>query len=401
MRCYVGFSSKTDPSRKLSDFTGMLVGAEAGEKTLRVGSLGAGRWIAESDFLPYHESRQLAVSLLGFVNEHGYTDRHSRMVIDARVVDGKSNVTARIDPMKVALAFDESAVERAFPGRLGSAFAQSVKEFHTLQTVLGRADMAGYTVMEGSERGIDFGKSIKGFVRMKYVGGAGYERKGVHVLALMEQLAATVREGYLNPRAYTPVERSEFTRIVDEAYTIRQRCKDLSTFRSSYPGIVLMADLRETSVLGVYPRMREMLVSLMEGCTLTPIEEGEKVRLNYDPDRGMMQIQDSQVRVRRVSRVDFHRCEVSGGRIHRCQLFESTCAAALLDCCYVGGDSQLSEATLVDCYLDEGTEVTESILDGQLNAVKCQVERSVIRKGRISKSAKIKDSEVFGAVTNE
>lgn len=400
MRCFVGFSSKVDPSRKLSDFTGMLVGAEAGEKTLRVGSLGAGRWIVESGFLPYHESRQLAVTLLGFVNENGHTDRHSRMVVDARVVDGKYNVTSRVDPMKVALSFDESHVERAFPGRLGSAFAQSVKEFRTSQSVMGRADMAAYTVMEGGERGIDFGKSVKGFVRMKYIGGAGYERKSVHVLALMEQLAGTVREGYLSPRAYTPVERSEFTRIVDEAYTIRQRCKDLSTFRSSYPGIQLMSDLRETSVLGVYPRMREMLVSLMEGCTMEPIEGGEKVMLNYDPERGMMQVQDSQVRVRRVSMVDFHRCAVSGGRIHRCQLFESTCTAALLDCCYVG-TSELSEATLVDCYLDEGTEVTESILDGQLNAVMCQVERSVIRKGRISKGAKIKDSEVFGAVTNE
>ena len=402
MRCFVGFSSAADPSRKLCEYTGMGVGHTPGQATLRVSNLGGGRWVVESGFMGYHESRQLAVSILGFVNEHGHTDKHSRMVVDARVMSGRSNVTLKVDPMKVALSFDESLVEREFPGRLGSAFAQSVKEFRTPQSVMGGADMAGYTVMEGAERGIDFGKAVKGFVRMKYVGGAGYERKAVHVLSLMDQLASAVREGYASPREYSHAQKSEFARIVNEAYLVRQRCKDLSTFRSSYPGVRLMSDLRDTAVVGVYPRIREMLVSLMEGCTLSPIEGEERVSVNYDPERGMLQVQDAQVRVRKVSMVDFHRCEITEGRIHRCQLFESSCKGSLLDCCYVR-ETQVGDAILVNCYLDGGTAVTESVLDGGLSAVtrEAEVSRSVIRKGRIARGAKINGSQVFGAVTNE
>jgi hypothetical protein len=81
-------------------------------------------------------------------------------------------------------------------------------------------------------------------------------------------------------------------------------------------------------------------------------------------------------------------------------MFESTCKGSLLDCCYVK-ETEVSEATLVDCYLEEDSVIKESILDGKLNAVMCEVERSIIRKGRITRKAKITDSEVFGAVTNE
>ncbi len=397
LRSFVGFRCKEDPSRALSASVGLAVTKDdPTASSVRVFRNGGDRWIAETGFAHYHEARLHMIGLMRFVNESAYTDEHSRVTIDLKV-EGRTNVTYKVDPMKVALGFDEAAVSRDFPGRVGGAFAQSIREFRSSQTVQPRASISSYFLVEGGDRGIDFTKSsTAGYIRMKYVGGSGYERKAAAALSLVDDFASSVLEGFHSPGVYTEEEKAEFVRIVRGHSAVRGNCRDLGSFKSAYPFVRLTSDMLERSVGGMFGRFKEMLISVMEGCDVS-VTDGDKCEINYDTARGVIQLRNCNVRVRSVSAVDFVDCTVSGGRLHRCQVFESKCASALLSCCYVKGSS-VGRSTLVDCYLDEGTEVKESVLDGGLSAVLCEVRTSFIRGGRISKRASVVDTEVLEKV---
>lgn len=373
----------------------MPVGKDSGEGRVGLRRVSGTRWVAETHFTDYGLARVHAINLMRVARERGEPDRYSRLTIDACLLEGRNNVTSRIDLLKLALAFDENEVERQFPGRVGAGFTQSIKEFRTSSEVMRGADMSSFLVAEGSERGIDVTRLKDGYVRMKYVGGKGYESNATGALSIVEQFARALTLAYTEPRSYTPLEKREFARIVAESQTAAGRCRDYAAFKGSYPDLVLTSDLSEDAARGIFPRIREKLTALMDGCDVRPIEG--KGRINYDPERGMLQLQECAVKVRKASYIDLHRCNIEGGRMHRCQLFESTCRDSLLDCCYTL-ETEVSGSTLVDCYLDDHSVVTESVLDGMLTAVRCGVARSVIRNGRIERGADVTESEIFDRV---
>jgi hypothetical protein len=363
----------------------------------RLTKLGKERWKLSTGFMDYSHGRLSMINTMRWLAESSKTDSHCGMVLDFSAFDGKNNVTYRVDPMKTVLGFDDRlALE---------SFSETSHAPQSMRTAIDRLNMSqsspiyGCGISLGSEHGTDFTRVKDGYVRVKYIGGESYPQKLSEGLAIVESIAKCISEGYRSPGVYNESERSTFIRMVSESTSIKGSCADYQTFRQRYPEMRLRTNMSDNprELSAMFNRFKPLLISLLEGCEI----DGNEAEINYDSDRGMLQIKEAKLTVKSIERIDLLDCTIKGGRLHKCQLFECECKSSTLSCCYTK-ETSVKNCTAVDCYLDLFSEINESIIDGRITEIKCSVEKSAIRNGRIGKRAKIDAlTEIYENVTKE
>lgn len=362
---------------------------------IRLTKLGKQRWKVSTGFMDYSQARISFINSMRWLSESAKTDSHCGAIVDVSIFDDKNNVTYRSNPMKTVLGFDDSKAFESFTE--ATAIAQPLRSAIGKFELIGSASISSCPLSMGSELGVDFTKAKDGFVRVKYIVGEGYEKKLSEGLSIIESVSSCLVNGFKSPGGYSQEEKSNFNRFVNEANSVRASCADYPTFKQIYQGLDLSANLSNDpkEISAMFGRFKEQLISLLEGCDI----ENNEAEINYDSNRGILQIKDATIKVRSIQRLDILESKVIGGRLHKCQLFETECRSATLSCCYAS-QTKIRNCTAVDCFLDMDSEVNESILDGRITEIRCSVGKSAIRNGRIDKRASIDDlTEIYENVT--
>lgn len=347
--------------------------------------------------MKYPEAKLILAKTLKWIKENGSTNDHCSIHINLAFnleVLGAGFDMKLLDVGKFVLSFDEDEVYKMFPNRKDSVYAKSIKFVMPLNGMIhnspDKVNWKNYQFVNSKYYGVNFTKIPKGYIEFRYVGGKDYENEYQKILKMMNHFISSLYYTLEDP-TYTEEEVKELDKLLKLHGNVIKAFRSYDDFVILYPKIKISVDLKTAKeiIKMYYPNIRQRLFDLL---TKAGMKEGY---VNYDSDQGKIQVKDAKLdRCFLIKGIDLVDCDVRGN-IENCDIFSCN----IKDSSVI--DSNLFNATLVadskieSCYVSRNVILTECYVYGINTVFSGKMKGGIFRKGRITKHAGFKDTEVI------
>lgn len=349
--------------------------------------------------LPYTDARLVAIKMLRWIDENGYTNDRCGLHLNISFQSGtygKYFIT-HMNTLKFILEFKEAQVYKLFPQREDLVYAKSIKYILPKN---GLFYFDEYTVNKQQffypntkYYGVNFLKQENGYLEFRYLGGKDYQKRATDILYLMDQFVMQLHHVCANPDL-TELNRLELRRIMHDMGPIISLYKDHRNFKR-FKDIKFTFDLSEDG--GNRGETIDMYWDQIKNQVIKLIAEGgmTKGHINYDSDRSKVQVSGGIFKgahdlehyefveceiAGEVKYSDFYKCKLTGSDLDGCNLYQGT----IVDGSKVKSSWVHSSCKLTDCYVFGR--------DGVFNG---KMKGGIFREGKYSdKTAKFDGTEI-------
>ena len=346
--------------------------------------------------MPYRNARILAIKVLKWVRENGYTSErsgiHLNISFDKDYLEDK-NMISNMNTLKFILEFNEEQVYKMFPDRRGSVYARSIKWVMPKRESFffdeNNISINNYTFPSTKYFGINFEKKLKNYLEFRYLGGKGYENKQDAIFYLWDSFVWQVWRSCSSSR-FTEENKLELKRILNKNEKYVEALRDHKTISENFKDIHVLVDLQDVpQIVELYwPKIKEQIVALLaEGS----MQEG---LINYDSDIGKVQVKDGKfIAAFDLKGYDFVNCEINGV-IEQCDLFGCDVDASSLKRCNLFQGTNVKESKIESCYVHGSCTLTNSYVFGRDGIFKGKMVGGIFREGMTSGNYRFEDTEV-------
>jgi hypothetical protein len=344
--------------------------------------------------LPFVEAKIVLSKMLKWIRENGSTNDRSSIQVDISFDNKKlGNIAnmSKLDIGKFVLNFDEDKIYESFPDREDSVYAKSIKFILPLggmtQESPGKNVWKNYMFVNENYYGVDFTKIPEGYIKFRYIGGSGYEKKYSTVLETIEYFITSLYETLDNP-VYSKEDLTKLDEVLLKHKDIVQAYKTYEIFTKKFPDISIMIDLKTAKPLVemYYPKIRSRIFELL---TKADMKSG---LINYDSDSGRIQIKDADLkRCFEISGFDIFQCTIKGN-IKNCDIFDSEINDATIIESNLFGGTTCKDCKIENSYVSRNVNVDNSFIFGMNGVFSGDMEGGVFRQGRATKFANISNS---------
>ena len=398
------FDSDMNPTRVMNDLTKVLKRKVSndtpGGYNIKLSRDSDGKYILETAFSTYRDSRLLLINLFKWIERNGSTEKHHNMYIDIKFIDSEEGpfkgtlfnrgiTIEKIDKLKMVLDFNESKVYDIFPSRRYGFNSKSVGRFEIKQKFIPKEDSPVdpkfYSVPETSECGINFETLNKGFLRLQYVGGKDYNKKPQEILDIISEFCVSAWNCTFNT-GYTKENILAFETIVKKNEKIRESYRDFLLFKKNFPSINFTVDLLENpkTLDTFYQTIRDRIFDL-----LSNIEFKGEMELNYDTTLRKLQIRGAKLKCNNLSDIEFVSCEIEFGNLTNCDLYDSTLVDAVIKECNLFLDTNANRCKLINSFCNRTTTITNCEFEGFNGVLNGKMEGGIFRNGAVGVHAEI------------
>lgn len=395
------------------------------KKKIKVGEMyhsetqiGDNTWKIEPDFsggirmvelitepMPYHEAMACMFKVLTWIRQFGWTDEkcalHANISFDKfKLTDMKDRIES-INRLKFVLGFNEDFIYDRFPKRKTSIYARSINSIFPINKFVYADDVTvihkeNYELPSEKYYGINFSKLDKQYLEIRYMGGRGYEKKGLEVKEIVDYAALFTYNTLQNNYTYTAVEVARLKNAMKDYQKVVSSFSDIDTFFLNYPNIRVLVDLKgEREILKTFwSKIRDKLFDLIVRCGM------RRGFLNYDADISRYQVKDAILqKAFPIKGMEIFDCKIHSGNILECDLYRCEITNAhILDSNLYNGNV-IKKSKIINTPFHAYNECSDTYIDNKKHIINGKVERGIIRSGDIGPSAKIsKETEVIQAL---
>ncbi len=351
----------------------------------------------------YVEGMAILFKILSYMRQNCWTDSRCAFQFNIsfdkfKLTDMKDRIEG-INRLKFVLGFDEEFVYERFPKRKSSIYARSINVIYPLNKFMSSDNIdvvhkENFELPSEKYYGINFSKLQNGYLEIRYLGGAGYEKKSYEIKEIIDYTGKFIYNVLQNNYFYTHSEMAKLKTAMKEYKKVVSSFSDLESFIVNYPNIRLMVDLKnDIQVLKTfYPQVREKLFDLIMRCGV------RRGMINYDSDLSVFQIKDAVIqRAFPLKNMEVFDSKILSGNILNCDLYRCEINNShILDCNLYSGNKVL-KSKIINSPVHVYNYITDSYLDNKINIINGTVEGGIIRSGDIGPTAKIsKETEIIG-----
>ena len=196
IRLTADFGSQKDPKLAVSELSRALKTKVSPSEPSQYGHqlkrTEDGTYHLQTGFIPYKDARLLTINLLKWIERNGFTGRNHNLFFDLKFIDetpgpfkgtmfNTGTKIETVEKLKYILSFDENYVYDAFPERRNGYCSHSILIFDQRTNFTPNESQSinptDYSIPNTEMCGINFETLTKGFLRLQYIGGEGYEKK--------------------------------------------------------------------------------------------------------------------------------------------------------------------------------------------------------------------------------
>lgn len=346
---------------------------------------------------PFVEAKLILAKGLKWIRENGNTNErcsiHVNISFDGKKIGVPLNIS-NLDVGKFVLSFDENKVYEAFPNRRDSVYAKSIKYVTPVSDMSldnsGKNVWTNYKFVSEKYYGVNFTKTVKGYLEFRYLGGKDYEKKYSPILSMIEHFVVSLYEALTDP-TYTKENLLELDKILLENSKIVNSYRSYKVFQENFPDIKIIVDLKSNSniIEMYYPKLR---ASVMKLITEAGLKQGY---INYDSDYSRLQIKDADLsKCFLVEGVDLVECKINGN-IKSCDIFDCVIDNSSIHNSNLFGYTKLNDSKIEDSYVSRNVEVNGSYVFGKNGIFSGVMNGGIFRQGRATDHAQFKDTEII------
>ena len=350
----------------------------------------------ESGPMPYNEGLNVLLKTLNAIDEFGFTNKKCKMKLRVWQDGERCGVRAmeHLSIPKFMLGINEAEIlgfwkkfnsDKVYRSSLKYVYPKNVFMTAMGPALLENASMTSMRYPSSRFFGVGFENIREGYVELRYVSGANYQRKKQQVVEILNS-AVENTYGALEGK-YTDTDRNRIAQVVDEQRKVVESMKTYADFSEAYPLIQLFADLKinEETLTQRFPEVRGQVFDLV-------VYGGMRAgKINIDSANKRLQVRDTQIRDGfSISGVDFFECKVGadlddcgfqscvlrGSSIRNSAFYSDNevRGSAVFECAFVGGSNRL-----IETYVDNGRD----------KPIEADITMSIIRRGVVTMNSTV------------
>jgi hypothetical protein len=331
-------------------------------------------FILETGFLPYQEAMHIMLKTFNSIKNYGHTCDRCEMTVGIQLNEARIGLPVKlhkINKFKYFIGLNENE----FLGEWGTVSTERQKLRHTkysyikakdpYNTVISpslieRMDPTVFSFPESEFFGHDFSKIEEGWVKISYIGGKEYELRKKQAVDTINSVINRLYETLNQNWEYNQDEKRKIYSLVEDYNQSLKNTRTYLNFVSNFPSIELYVDLKPTQYLleTEYPKFREKLLELVS------FGEISEAKLNYDRDRGMIQIKDAKINKSIIIEgIEFYDCTIEADA-KNCAFSGCLIKNSKLEECNILAGNQISNSKILECkYPGGNNEISNSYLD--------------------------------------
>ncbi len=346
---------------------------------------------------------ELLVQIMALIQDNGRTTEMCNMFVNLSFSPSHGIDHMRtIDILKYIVEFNESKIYEKFPNR--SPYARSIKhiipiEYPNGATTHDNIKMAKFILPSDSKYyAIDFSKSQNNYLKFKYFGGVGYEKKVKPLIDFIEYIISfTDNHLQRNSEPYSYNTLDSLVKLNVSYRKIYDACGDYEKFKEKFKGINMFVDLRAGGgrVKGQMVLLQDKLSRLL---MLSKVRSGT---INYDSTFGVFEIKGAKSdRVGVIENVNLIGCTIKNSMIRSSNITNCT----LINCIIVNSNvyqSNLNMCGVEDSIMHSKCKIESSQIGGDFTMIYCEVKKSIINNASLRGKYSIdKDTIIINLTKN-
>lgn len=342
--------------------------------------------------LPYNQARLILSQVSKWIAKNGWTSDRCGIHLNLSFDSDKygPEFLSRMNKLAFILELDESIIYKFFPEREDNTYAKSVKWVYPMNPnfLLNTNTLSKHQFLLPEEKyyGVNFLKLEKNYLEFRYLGGKGYEKKVEGTTIIWEHFLRTMFTICIQ-KQYTDTQIYKLQSILKKHQVIIEGTKDSVEFKKSFPDIKFTVDLNDNDInLSTY--WEHLKIKIVKLLTVSGLKEG---KLNYDTDRGVLQIKDAKLKSFYSEGIEIIDSKLDGNFIN-CDIYNCTGEDAFLEQCDLYMQCELKDSRLKNCEINKYSTILNSYVFGLDTVFRGKMKDGVFREGKIAKSAEIDKS---------
>lgn len=347
----------------------------------------------ESGFVPYNEAVNMLMRASSFIQANGFTTDKCRMKLFINLDHRQLNIreSQMLNKIKFGLRINEGkyfdvwyddVFERPRRNFVSYVYPKGIFTKNLDENSIIDVPINEFNYPDSQYFGIDFNYLRNGYVGLSYPGGKNYHLRKDEILELLDN-GVKIYHNVLNENSvYTEDDIIKFRGVFNEQRKLVDSIKTYDSFKIRHKNIKLFYDLdeNEEKIKFKYNEFRDVLFELL---AYGDVVRGE---INYDSDRGAMQVRNTVVRngvgIRGIefyeSKLtgDFYDCAFSDCKIYRSRAFNGlfTNETLITNSILRNADFRDNTTEMHNTYIDNDDKF---VIDGKLT--NCVVRNGVVQ----------------------
>ena len=314
--------------------------------------------------MPYNEAVHIMYKVMNFIDEHGFTTERTGFHINISMNEfdmGLSEKLGSLNIFKYILNLNEAKIFEMWPSaksRIQKIYKSPISNVYPKNRFLAETSIAyakpgnptDFSYPQSKYFGINFQKLAKGYLEVRYAGGAEYQLRRADATNLINYIAESLYDTLKNNSSYSVEETKKVSDILKKQKETITAIKEYASFKRSFPEIQLYIDLKnDPRILEAnYLNIREKLFDLI---TYGKMEKGS---VNYDTGTKRVQVKDSIIKEGfGLSQLDFIGCTIEA-ELTDCMIFNSKIRSSHLTECRIITENDIRYCHLDDCLFERG-----------------------------------------------
>lgn len=314
--------------------------------------------------MPYDEAIHVMYKVMNFIDEHGFTTERTGFHINISMNEfdmGLSEKLSSLNVFKYILNLDEEKIFEMWPSaksRIQKIYKSPVSNIYPKNRFVAETSIAyakpgnpaDFNYPQSKYFGINFEKLAKGYLEVRYAGGAEYQVRRADATGLINYIAESLWNTLKNNHNYTIDETKKVSDILKKQKSTINSVKSYESFKTAFPEIELYIDLKNDPriIESNYLNIREKLFDLI---IYGKVQKGQ---VNYDTQTKRTQVKDSIIKEGfGLSGLDFINCTIEA-ELTDCMLIHSKVRSSHLTECRIISDNDIRYCHLEDCLFERG-----------------------------------------------
>lgn len=336
---------------------------------------------------------------LDWLKVNGYTNEKTSIHINLGLIhqdilkSAKRYEMRNLDILKFCLLIDEELIYKNFPNRRNNVYARSVKEIRPLSPFYTRdsgfLNKNNFRLPDSKYFGVNFLKLQKNYLEFRYLGGDEYEKKGFEIKECINHFISVITETLQNPDL-NKVDRVNLRKYTKKYFAVTESLFDYRLFKKNYPNIEILVDLKNDENLAKLYFDNVFKEKIYYFIIFSDLTKGT---LNYDSDRGKMQIHQAKLKnLYNFDSYDFSECEISGGIITNSVFYDCKIDSTIIKNSEFLSKNKISNSKLEDLLcIDVDNEFNGIYVENNTKTINGTFNKCIFRNIVPEKKSKLKD----------
>ena len=348
--------------------------------------------------MEYQEAIPIMYRVLRWIGENGYTTDSSAFQFSISFDKFDTEIKTKmenLDKLRFLLGIDEGKIYSDFGNRNNNVYAKSIKRVvprsrFAIVENLTSVDPRMFKIPEEKYYGVNFSKTPKGYIEIRYLGGKDYEKKIKGIREVVDYVTLYTYDN-LTGRigGYSKDDISKLQSMMNDYKKVVRSFSDPESFFMYYPDFHLLVDLKgwDENIKTYYTTIRDKIFDL--------IVDGNMKRgfLNYDTSVGRFQVKDAKIRdAFSVEGFDLIDCDIKNSVIKDCNLYSCDVKNSEILDSQVFGGNDIQKSKVERTSVSYGNKLTSCFINSPGKSLDCEIEGGVIRAGNTAKNAVVSKS---------